>query len=155
MNSTIIPILAVFLAGLITIRYQEVSKKREKFDKEYSEFADAFLDFFKTLESSTANLNYSIITEYPIHIEARKRFIHNLKGSRLNSFNKKWGEYTEHYNTVNDLGPLGVTISIAPSNKELQNATHLDAPRWESDRKNKIHVLISDLLVISKIKIWL
>lgn len=155
MDSTIIPILAILIAGFITIRYKEASKKREKLDKEYSEFSDAFLDFFKTLESSTANLNYSIVTEYPRHIEARRRFIHNLKGSRLNSFNKKWGEYTEHYNTVNNLGPLGVTISIAPSNEELQNATHLDAPRWENDRKNEIHEIISELLIISKFKIWL
>lgn len=155
MENIAIPILVVLVGGFLTIRYKEVCKKREKCDKEYSDFKSTFLNFIKCLEEPEISLNTMILSEFPIHNDARRKFIHNIKGSRLNRFNKKWAEYEEEYNQVKNLGVFGIAAAIAPSHEALINATHLDAEHWELARKKKIHRIITQLLKISKRNIWL
>jgi hypothetical protein len=49
----------------------------------------------------------------------------------------------------------GVAAAIAPSPEALASASHLDAEKWELERKRKICGIITELLKISKRKIWL
>jgi hypothetical protein len=70
-------------------------------------------------------------------------------------FNKKWAEYEDEYNQVKDLGVTGVVVAIAPSLEALHGAGPDDPKKWETDRKQKIHSIITELLKIAKAKIWL
>jgi len=55
MENAVISILVLLVGWFIHIRYQEVSKKRERFDTEYTAFKNEFFDFKDVLESvSTA-----------------------------------------------------------------------------------------------------
>ena len=153
-NKILIPILCVLIAWFIRIRYKEVSDKRAKFAKEHSDFADTFLEFIECLNSKDIALNPEIRSGFPQHKRAKDAFIHNLKGSCLDRFNKKWTEYEYEYNQVNDLGVFGIVAAIAPSSEALAHATPDDPSKWEADRKQKIHTIITELLEISKVKIW-
>lgn len=150
-----IVILPVLITAYITIRYTETKKRREKFGEEYSNFRGIFIYFINALKSESVSLNYTILTEFKAHQGAKDIFIHNLRGPRLKRFNKKWAEYEAEYYKVKDLGVFGVAAAIAPSQEALANATHLDAKKWELERKRKIHDIITELLKISKREIWL
>ena len=153
-NKILIPILCVLIAWFIRIRYKEVSDKRANFVTEYSDFANCFLVFIECLNSKDIALNPEIRTGFPQHKKAKHAFIQNLRGRRLDRFNKKWVEYENEYNQVNDLGVFGIAAAIAPSSEALAQATSNDAPNWEIDRKKRIHHIITELLKISKVKIW-
>jgi len=155
MQYILIPILVVLVGCFIHIRYKEVCQKREKIDKEYSNFADPLLHFVNAIQDEEISLNASFLAEFNRHKFSKEIFINNLSGRRLNRFNQKWAEYEEEYYQVKNLGVFGVTAAIAPSQEALENATHLDAKKWELDRKRKIHGIITELLKISKRKIWL
>lgn len=154
MGNYLIPILVVLIGAFITIRYSEIKRKREKFDKEYSEFKNSFFPFINTLENIEINLNVALLSDFPIHNDAKRKFVHNLAGTRLDRFNEKWAEYEEEYYKVKDLGLFGIAAAIAPDEVALSNATPLDAQQWEFDRKKHIHKIIHELFEISKIKIW-
>ena len=150
-----IPILVALVSGFIAIRYKEISQKREKFNNEYSDFTDSFLEFIECLESKTIGLNSSILSEFLQHRRAKDVFIHNLKGLRRWRFNKKWAEYEEEYNEVADRDVFTRYAAIAPNREALEKATSLDAEQWEIDRKKKIHRILNQLFKISKRNIWL
>ena len=155
MENILIPILVVLVGWLIHIRYKEVCRKREEFDKKYSEFAAPLLNFVNAIQDERISLNLSLLAEFNDHKCAKEIFINNLSGRRLKSFNQKWVEYEEEYAQVKDLGVLGVAAAIPPSEEALAKATHLDAEKWEIERKRKIHSIVTELLKISKKKIWL
>ena len=155
MENILIPILVVLVGWLIHIRYKEVCRKREEFDKEYSKFAAPFLHFINAIQDEQISLNASLLAEFNEHKCAKEIFMNNLSGRRLNNFTQKWAEYEDEYYQVKDLGIFGVAAAIAPSQEALAKATHLDAENWEIERKRKIHSTITELLKISKRKIWL
>lgn len=126
------------------------NKKRGKFSKEYSDFRNSFIDFFEFLENSEFNLNAELLAEFKRHKRAKDIFTHNLKGSILKKFDKKWAEYEKEYNTVANLDVYSRFAAIAPSQEALKKATPLDAEQWNLDRKKKIHKIIAELLEISK-----
>lgn len=154
-NIILVPILCVLIGWLIHIRYKEVCNKRDHFRKEHSGFTNSFLEFVESLESETISLNTSILSEFQQHRRAKDAFIHNLNGLRLKRFNKQWVEYEEEYNSVADQGVFGRFAAFAPSQEALEKATHLDAQQWELERKKKIHAIITELIEMSKKKIWL
>lgn len=158
MEGFAIPLLSVVSAltvALIAIRHQETTKKRDKFAAEYLEFKEAFTELVKCLEGGSS-LNVGLLQEYPIHCDARRKFIHNLKGCRLNRFTKKWTEYEEHYKEVECRGPFGIPCAIAPSYEALHsNPSPKEVRQWEVDRKNEVHKVITELLEISNKKIWI
>ena len=151
----LIVILPVLIIAYITIRYTETKKKREKYNEEYSNFRGVFLDFINALKSESVSLNYAILTEFEVHQGAKDIFIHNLKGFRLKRFNEKWAEYEREYYKIKDLGIFGVAAAIAPDAESLRKATSLDAQQWEFERKANIHRIVTEVLEISKRKIWL
>ncbi len=155
MENAVITILVLLTGWFIHIRYQEVSKKRERFDTEYTAFKNEFFDFKDVLESEEISLNVYILSEYDRHKRAKDVFIHNLKGSGLKQFNLKWTEYEHKYNQIKDLGPFGIATAIAPDAYSLQNAEPGDPSKWERNRKMQINNIINELLEIAKIKIWL
>jgi len=152
MENILIPLLVVLVGWLVRIRYKEICQKREEFDKEYSNFAAPLFYFINAIQDEKISLNASLLSEFNEHKFAKEIFIDSLSGGRLNSFNQKWAEYEEEYYQVKD---LGILVAIAPSQEALGNATHLDAEKWEVERKRKIHAIITELLKISKRKIWL
>jgi len=155
MQNILIPILVVLVGWLIHIRYKEVCQKREKFNKEYSKFDGPLFRFVNALQDKKISLNACLITEFNGHKFAKEIFINNLRGRQLNKFNQKWAEYEEEYYQIKDLGVLGAAAAIAPSPEALASASHLDSEKWELERKRKICGIITELLKISKRKIWL
>ncbi len=153
-NIVLIPILCVLIGWLIHIRYKEVCQKRENFDKEYSKFSAPLLHFINAIQDKKISLNASLLSEFDSHKSAKDIFLHNLKGRRLDRFNQKWAEYEKQYQEVAGRGVFGIGAAIAPSLEALQGATPDDPPKWEADRKQKIHTIITVLLEISKVKIW-
>jgi len=153
-----IPILVVLVGSFITIRYKETMKKRDKFDEEYSKFSKPLLHFIEGIKDSRVDLNSSFLTEFRGQKLLKDVFIRNLKRKRLNRFNQKWAEYEAEYNQVKGNGVHLIGAAIAPSQEALENAIRSrdrNAPRkWEADRKQNIHNIISELLEIAKIKIW-
>ncbi len=146
----LIPILCILIAGFITIRYKEVSYRRERFDNEYSEFSKQFFDFKDVLESDTISLNAYLLSEFGRHKRAKDIFIHNLKGGSLKRFNKKWAQYENENNQIKQFGVFAAVTAIPPENTGTD-----DPAQWEHERKIKIHRIIQELLKIAKIKIWL
>lgn len=106
------------------------------------------------MEDNGTSLNYILLTEFKGHLAAKNIFIRNLKGKRLERFNQKWAQYEEQYQEVNGLGVFGVGAAIAPNLEALHGAGPDDPKKWEADRKQKIHSIITELLEIAKIKIW-
>lgn len=151
----LIPILCVLIGWLIRIRYKEVCQKREDISKEYAKFADPLLHFINAIQDKKISLNASLLSEFDSHKTAKDIFVQNLKGRRLDRFNQKWSEYEDEYNQVSNLGIFGITTAIAPSQEALAHATTGDAANWEADRKKRIHYIITELLKISKVRIWL
>ena len=138
-NIILVPILCVLIGWLIRIRYKAINQKRAKFAKEYSDYANSFLEFIECLNCKDITLNPEILSGFPKHKRAKDGFIYNLKGKRLDRFHQKWAEYEEEYNQVNDLGIFGIATAIAPNPEALAHATSDDAANWEIDRKKRIH----------------
>jgi len=154
MEKIIVSAFGILLTAFIAERFYTVHKKRTNFDKEYSKFSEPLLNFLNTMQDNGASLNYLLLTEFKGHRASKNIFISNLKGRYLDSFNKKWAEYEEQYQEVAGGGVFGIGAAIAPSLEALQGATPDDPPKWEADRKQKIHAIITELLEISKPKIW-
>ena len=155
MNAILVSILIALVVALIGIRYKEVSQKRTKFDAEYSKFSDPLHHFLNAIHDNAVSLNNFLLTEFNNHKSVKEFFVKNLRGRRLKRFNQKWAEYEDEYNQVKDLGVTGPVVAIAPSLEALHGAGLDDAKKWETDRKQKIHSIIAELLKIAKAKIWL
>ena len=152
-------IIAILLTAFITIRYNEIKTKREKFEKEYSEFKQPVIYFIEgCLKREAVSLNMAFLGVFNEHERAKNAFIHNLHGRFqwrcLSRFNKKWKEYEEEYNDIKQQGVFAVAMAIAPTEEALRNAKPGDARKWENDRKDNLHNIILALFEISKQRIW-
>lgn len=154
MEKVIVSVFGVLLAAFIGERFYTVHKKRDQFDQEYTNFTEPLLHFLNVIQDKGTSLNYLLLTEFKGHLAAKSIFIRNLKGKRLERFNQKWAQYEDHYKQVSDLGVLGIGAAIAPNLAALQGAGPDDASEWETDRKNDIHAIITELLEIAKARIW-
>ena len=154
METIIITILIALVGWFVTIRYKEVSQKRVKFNEEYFKFSEPLLHFAVGIQDKKVALNYALSTTFKTHRLLKDVFIRNLKGKRLKKFNEKWTQYEEQYQEVNSLGVFGIGAAIPPNLEALHKAGPDDPPKWEADRKQKIHSIITELLKIAKIKIW-
>ena len=151
--------IGALILVLIKIHYSEIKTKREKFEKEYSEFKQPFIDFIEgCLKRDEVSLNMAFLGVFNEHERAKNIFFHNLQGrcqsGRLNCFNKKWKEYEEEYNDIKQRGVFAVAMAIAPTEEALRNAKPGDARKWENDRKDNLHNIILALFEISKRRIW-
>ena len=153
--SLITPILVMLIASLITIRYREIIRKRDKFESDYSKFKKAFSAAIDQLESRDTIVNIIILEGFPKHNMAKRDFIHHLHGLRKRRFLKKWKEYDEKYQEIKSLGIFGFGAAIAPSVEALNNCkSSQEVDTWEHDREIQLLKIIHELLAIAKKKIW-
>lgn len=150
----VITAFGILLTAFIAERFYTVHKKQDKFDQEYTKFAEPLLRFLNSVSDERTNLNNLLLTEFKDHLATKNIFIRSLKGKRLRRFNQKWTEYEEEYHGVADLGVFGIASAIAPSAEALATAGPDDPRKWERDRKTKVHSVITELLEIAKVKIW-
>ena len=154
MEKIIISAFGILLTAFIAERFYTIHKKREIFNREYAKFSEPLLNFTIGIQDKKVNLNCALSAEFKNHRLLEDVFIRNLKGKRLRRFNEKWAEYEKHYNEIANCGVFGIGAAIAPSSEALANATPDDPPKWEADRKNEVHSIITELLEIAKMKIW-
>ena len=154
MEAILIPILVGLIGAIITIRYKETCRKRARFAEGYAKFAEPLVHFLNAMEDKGTSLNYILLTEFKGHLAAKNIFIRNLKGKRLKRFYQTWTQYEEQYQEVNSFGVSGVGAAIPPNLEALHRAAPDDPKKWEADRKQKIHSIITELLEMAKIKIW-
>jgi hypothetical protein len=144
----------IFLSAFIAERFYSLHKKQEKFDQEYAKFSEPLLYFLNVVETNKSSLNYILLTEFKGHLAAKNIFVINLKGKRLERFNQIWMQYEKQYQEVNEFGVFGVGAAIAPNLEALNGAGPNDPEKWEADRKQRIHSIITELLEIAKSRIW-
>ncbi len=101
MNSFLVPIILTVIGTLIgafiTIRYTEVSRKRDRFEGEFDEFRVVITDFTSRLRDKETSLNKIILEDFNKQDRAINKFIHNLNGKRRTRFEKEWNLYCRFY----------------------------------------------------------
>lgn len=152
-----IPIILV--AGYLAAKLLDSILKRQ--DGEYNDFKAArdkftghFTDYIQSLTSEDCGLNYLISTEFRSHELAMLAFVPHLGRFRKSRFMKVWNQYAAIYQEINNLGPLGLGASIAPSVEALNNARPGDAHIWDRQRRQQLLQIIHKLLHISQKNGW-
>jgi hypothetical protein len=140
----------ILLSAFIAERFYTLHKKQEKSDQEYTKFSEPLLHFLNVIETNNSSLNYILLAEFKGHLDAKNIFVRNLKGKRLERFNQIWAQYEKQYQEVNELGVFGVGAAIAPNLEALHGAGPNDPEKWEADRKQRIHTIITELVTIQR-----
>lgn len=150
-----IPIVVALISALITIHYKETRIKRQRFEKEYAAFRNIIFPVIGMLEQGS-HLNTILLSEFPVHEEAKRNFINNLRGIRRKRFKKKWDAYENKYYEIKNLGLSGAFAAIAPNTEALNsNPPHSVVQGWEDARKEQLIKIICSILEISKRNWWL
>jgi hypothetical protein len=146
--------IGILIAAFIRIRHSEIKTKREKFEKEYSTFKNAFTHATYQIKTGDTTLNLVILGEYSKQETAMTNFIPNLKGSRRKRFEKKWNEYATHYYQLKSIGfdPIAACYAILPIPDSPSDPESLD--RYEKERRKTILNIYKDLLNIGNKRIW-
>jgi hypothetical protein len=148
-------LLPVLVAALIGIRVYDVRNKQIEANSNYNKFKDVIWPFLHSILSGSGNLNAELLQHFPNHKNAAREYVENLKGKKKIQFGKLWAAYEDEYLQVNSLGAFAPAVAIAPSHADLTKGPNAgEMEQWETDRVNKITVLLKDLLKVAKVKIW-
>jgi hypothetical protein len=146
-------IIGILLTAFITIRYNEIKTKKDKFEKAYSAFKEVIDHTIYQIKSGDT-LNVVILGAYPNHETAMTNFVPKLKGFRRKRFKNKWNEYATHYDQLKSMGhpAFAACAAILPYENCPTDPASLD--RYERERRVTLLNVYKDLLEIGNKRIW-
>lgn len=129
-----------FIGGWVTYKWWETKRYRSAADK----FKEILVSDLPNFESAETNLSAIVLSQYPKHNEAFRKFLIYVPRNKISSFRAQWKVYEEIYTPFSSIGETCGDMAELPKQDIELNLEIVDSISLE--RKQQIAKLMKEFI---------